>query len=106
MSDIVRLTVDGDDVIGIATVDPDGIVRSSGVPALLDRIRVEDIADKVAAVCRRITDRLNAGPMLPAETTVEFGVSVSSEAGTFIASAAGQGSVKVMMTWRPREGVE
>lgn len=106
MPNILTLDIDEHSRIGIAVAESetDGMVRSAkDLPLVSEVSRLEDLVGKVTGVCRKIGEKLNeldTDPLKPAETTVEFGVSVTTEAGAFIARAAGEGSLKITMTWR------
>lgn len=58
-------------------------------------LRIRKVAD---AVSTQLKD-LSSSPMAPAETEVEFGLSVSAEADAVIVKGNGEATFKVKMTW-------
>jgi hypothetical protein len=61
---------------------------------IIDRIR------KVAEAVSAQLGKLEESALMPDETQVEFGVSVSAEADVLIVKGGGESSFTVTMTWR------
>lgn len=55
--------------------------------------RLKPIADAIIARLRTLTDP-------PDEVQVEFGVTLSAEAGVVVASASAEANYRVILTWR------
>lgn len=58
--------------------------------------RIQKVAEAVSGQLRKLSE----SKMMPDETRVEFGVSVSMEADVLIARGNGESSFKVTMVWR------
>lgn len=60
----------------------------------------EQAIDKIQPAAAGIIARLRAMPEPPSEIAVELGISLSAEAGAFLASAATQAHILITLTWK------
>lgn len=80
-------------VVGVSR-DPDAPVEKKNLDTIVTRIQ------KVAEAVSKQLRKLSESKMMPDETRVEFGVSVSVDANILVAKGNGESSFKVTMVWR------
>jgi Trypsin-co-occurring domain 1 len=71
-------------------------------PALVEQAdkTFEDATATITPAARSLIARLRSIDDPPDEVGIEFGVQLSAQTGSFIASVAGQANFRVLMTWR------
>ena len=79
-----------------------GTLRSMRPGDMIERagMTYEQAIDKIQPAAVSIIARLRAMPEPPSEIAVELGISLSAEAGAFLASAATQAHVIITLTWK------
>ncbi|MEO6456879.1 MAG: CU044_2847 family protein [Chloroflexia bacterium] len=78
-----------------------GTLRSGRAGEMIERASVtyEEALGKIQPATVSIISRLRLMPEPPSEIAVELGISLSAEAGAFIASATTQAHLKLTLTW-------
>lgn len=78
-----------------------GTLRSGRAGDMIERASVtyEEALGKIQPAAVSIVTRIRRMPEPPTEIAVELGISLSAEAGAFIASASTQAHLKLTLTW-------
>jgi hypothetical protein len=78
-----------------------GTLRSGRAGEMIERASVtyEEALGKIQPAAVSIVSRIRLMPEPPTEIAVELGISLSAEAGAFIASASTQAHLKLILTW-------
>ena len=78
-----------------------GTLRSGRPTEMIERARVtyEEALGKIQPAAVSIITRLRHMPEPPSEIALELGISLSAEAGAFIASATTQAHLILTLTW-------
>ena len=78
-----------------------GTLRSGRTGDMIERasITYEDALGKIQPAAVSIVSRIRRMPEPPTEIAVELGISLSAEAGAFIASATTQAHLILTLTW-------
>jgi len=78
-----------------------GTLRSGRPGEMIERASVtyEEAVSKIQPAAVSIVTRIRQMPLPPNEISVELGISLSAEAGAFIASASTQAHLKLTLTW-------
>src|SRR6476659_6023366 len=105
MKHLVEFPMDDGSTILVEVDDPGmggGAMRSGRPGEMLDRARItyEQALDKIQPAAAGIISRLRHLPDPPDEIAVELGISLSAEAGAFLASAATQAHFLLTLTWK------
>lgn len=76
-------------------------LRSGRAGEMIERASVtyEEALGKIQPAAVSIVTRIRRMPEPPSEIAVELGISLSAEAGAFIASASTQAHLKLTLTW-------
>jgi hypothetical protein len=79
-----------------------GTLRSINPGEMIERagMTYEQAIGRIQPAAAGIIARLRAMPEPPTEIAVELGISLSAEAGAFLASAATQAHIIVTLTWK------
>jgi hypothetical protein len=79
-----------------------GTLRSIKPGDMIERagMTYEQAISRVQPAAASIIARLRAMPEPPTEVAIELGISLSAEAGAFLASAATQAHIIVTLTWK------
>lgn len=102
MAGLVAVPLEGGGVV-VVEMDhiPGGVVKAGRAGQVVAQAAqtLEDALGSVTPVAQSILAKLQqAGPQ---EVTVEFGVTLTAEAGAVIAKTAGECHLKVTLHWKP-----
>lgn len=101
---VVYLEVDDQAVARVNPAPPGGGVQAGTGEMGLAMVReIEKLGDVIANVCgtvrKQVTETLKAA--VPAELTLEFGVTLAGEAGIpLVTKGTAEGTLKVTATWK------